>query len=108
MRHVTDTIARTHIARVEGVSEQERLAFARRQQPGQHFHGRGLAAAVRADESEDLAPLDGEAHPVDCREIAETTSEAARDDDRLGVDDAVRRYLRVSYTHLRAHETDCY
>ena len=80
LRHVADAIARTHVARIERLSEQQRLAFARRQQAGQHLHGRGLAAAIRADEAEDLAPLDREAHPVDGGEVAETASEIAGDE----------------------------
>ena len=76
------------------LAEQQRLAFARRQQAGQHLHGRGLAAAVRADEAEDLAAFDGEAHPIDGGEIAEAAGEVARDDDRLGTDDAARRDLQ--------------
>ena len=65
------------------------------EQAGQHFHGRGLAAAVRAEKAEDLAALDGEVHPVDRREIAETTGEVAGDDDGLGVDGPTRRYLQL-------------
>ena len=94
LRHVADAIARTHVAGIERLAEQQRLAFARRQQAGQHFHGRGLAAAVRADEAEDLAALDGEAHAVDRGEIAEAAGEIARGDDRLAVDSATRRDLQ--------------
>src|ERR1035437_10367096 len=92
--HVTDAVARTHVACIEGFSEQERLAFAWRQQAGQHFHGRGLAAAVRANEAEDLTPLNVEAHPVDCCEITETTGEIAGADDRRDVEDTTRRYMQ--------------
>ncbi len=92
LRHVADAIARTHVAGFEGFSEQERLAFARRQQARQHFHGRGLAAAVRADEAENLAAFDGEAHAVDRREIAEAAGEIARGDDGRVAEDATRRY----------------
>ena len=83
LRHVADPIARTHVACFERFPEQQRLAFARRQQAGQHFHRRRLAAAVRAEEAENLAALDGEAHPVDRREVAEAAGEIARDDDGL-------------------------
>jgi hypothetical protein len=98
LRHVADTVSRTHVPCIEGVPEQDRLAFARRQQPGQHFHGRGLAAAVRAEEAVYLAALDGEADPVDGREITEATGEVAGDDDGLRVEDAVRRYLQLAMT----------
>ena len=96
LRHVADTVSRAHVACIEGLPEQERLAFARRQQPGQHFHGRGLAAAVRAEEAVYLAALDGEADAVDGREITEATGEVAGGDDGLRVEDAVRRYLQLA------------
>src|ERR1019366_5457530 len=91
LRHVADEIARTHVACVEGLSEQQRLALGGRQQACQHFHGGGLAAAVRTEEAEDLAPLDHEVHPVDCREITETAGQFAGSDDRLSVEDSTRR-----------------
>ena len=78
-----------------GFPNKQRLAGARRQQAGQHFHCRRLAAAVRAEKAEDLAPLDGEADAVDRREIAEAAGQIARDDDRLAVDDAARRDLQL-------------
>ena len=56
LRHVADTVSRTHVPCIEGLSEQEGLAFARRQQAGQHFHGRGLAAAVGADGGRNISP----------------------------------------------------
>ncbi len=40
LRHVADPIARAHVARIEGLPEQQRLALGRRQQAGQHLHGR--------------------------------------------------------------------
>ena len=76
---------------VERAAEQQRFAFARRQQTGQHFHGRGLAATVRADEAEYLAALDGEIDAIDGGEIAEAAGQFARDDDRLAVAEAPRR-----------------
>ena len=87
LRHVADAVARAHVAGVERLAEQQRLALAGRQQAGQHLHGRGLAAAVGAEEAEDLAALDGEDHTVDRGEIAEPAGQIARDDDRLAVDD---------------------
>ena len=65
---------------VERLAEQQRFACARRQQTGQHLHGRGLAAAVRADEAEYFAALDGEVDPIDGGEIAEAAGQVARDD----------------------------
>jgi hypothetical protein len=58
------------------------------QQAGQHLHGRCLAAAVRADEAENLAAFDGEAHLIDGREIAEPPRQLARRDHRHAIDDA--------------------
>ena len=66
-------------------------AFRRRQKPGQHLHRGRLAAAVRADEAEDLAPLDREAHVIDRGEIAEPAGEIARRDHGLTTEPAARR-----------------
>ena len=74
--------------RVDRLAEQQRLALGRRQQAGQHLHRRGLAAAVRAEEAEDLAALDREADVVDGGEVAEAAGEVVRLDRRLAVDDA--------------------
>jgi hypothetical protein len=63
--------------------EQQRLALGGRQQTGEHLHRGRLAAAVRAEESEDLAALDAEAHVVDGDEVAEALGEPFRLDDRL-------------------------
>ena len=94
LRHIADPIARFQIACIEGPAEQQRFALAGRQEPGQHFHRRRLAAAVRSDKAKDLTALDRETDPVDRSEIAEPAGEAARRDDRLGVHDATRRYLQ--------------
>ena len=71
--------------RVHRVAEQPGLARARRQQAGEHFHGGGLAAAVGAEEAEDLAAADAETHPVHGGEIAETPGQVAGLDGHLGV-----------------------
>ena len=76
---------------VDRPSQQERLARCRRQQTGQHLHGGGLAAAVGAEEAEDLAALDGEADVVDGGEVAEAARQVARHDDRRVI---VRRARR--------------
>ena len=54
----------------------------RRQQRRQHPDERGLAGAVRAEQTEDLALLDGEAHALDGREVAEALDEVADVDRR--------------------------
>ena len=64
--------------RVDRLAEQQRLARGRRQQAGQHLHRRGLAAAVRAEEAEDLAALDAEADVVDRGEVAEAPGQTVR------------------------------
>ena len=79
---------------IKRLSEQQCLAFAGRQQAGQHFHGGGLSAAIRPDEPEYLASLDRKIDLVDRGEIAETASEIARDDDGVSIDDSPRRYLQ--------------
>ena len=61
-----------------GWPNSQRLARGRRQQAGQHLHRRGLAAAVRAEEAEDLAALDREADAVDGGEVAEAAGQVAR------------------------------
>jgi hypothetical protein len=48
-----------------------------RQQPGEHLHGRRLAAAVGAEKAEDLAALDAEADVVDGGEFAEAPRQVA-------------------------------
>ena len=50
------------------------------EEAGQHLHGRGLAAAVGAEEAEDLAAPDLEADVVDGGEIAEPARQSFGDD----------------------------
>ncbi len=90
LRHVADTPARFDVAGVGRRTEQERFAFGRRQKTGEHLHGGGLAAAVGADEPEDLAALDVEADTVDCREVAEAAGQVARSDHGLVAGDTRR------------------
>ncbi|MEA3219506.1 MAG: hypothetical protein OZX49_00596 [Immundisolibacter sp.] len=70
LRHVADAPARGDVVRVDLVSEQPGLAFGRRQQAGEHLHGRGLAAAVGAQKTEDLTPRHAQADVIDRREVA--------------------------------------
>ena len=76
LRHVADAPARLHVVGAHRLAEQLRRAFGGGQQPGQHFHGRGLAAAVRAEKAEDLAARDAEAHMIDGDEVAEPRGSA--------------------------------
>jgi hypothetical protein len=56
-----------------------------RQQAGEHLHGGGLAAAVGAEEAEDLAAADAEADVVDRHEVAKAHGQALRLDGDLAV-----------------------
>ena len=46
-------------------SGHDHLAFGRRHEAGDDPHGRGLTGAVRAEETEDFAPLDAKGQIVD-------------------------------------------
>ncbi len=83
--HVADPATGRHVAGVHRLAEQRARAFAGRQQAGEHLHGGGLAAAVGAEEAEDLPTLDTEADVIDRDEVAETTGQA------LGLDGDPRR-----------------
>ena len=78
-------------SRFDLLAEQRRRPSRRRQQAGQHLHRRRLAAAVRAEEAEDLAALDAEAHVVDGGEVAEALRQAVRLDRRRGLGRRVAR-----------------
>ncbi len=89
LRHVADALAGLHVVRVHRLAEQQRLALAGRQQAGEHLHGGGLAAAVGAEKTKDLAAGDAEIDPVHRDEIAEAHGQP------MGLDgDAVARRLR--------------
>ena len=74
--------------------EQQGLAFRCRQQPGQHLHGRGLAATIGAEKAKDFSALDGEVHAIDGSKVAEPAGEIARDDDRFRVEDRTWRNMQ--------------
>ena len=82
LRHVADAFACRHVAGVEVPAEEQRFALGRGEQAGEHLHRRALAAAVGAEETEDLAALDAEADVIDRRELAETLREPLRLDGR--------------------------
>jgi hypothetical protein len=75
--HVPHPAAGVDVARVDRITEQPGLAFARRQQSREHLHGRRLAAAVRADEAEDFTAVDAEADVIHRSELAEAHREVA-------------------------------
>jgi hypothetical protein len=85
LAHVTDPPADLHVARVDRLAEQPGGAAAGRQEARQHLHGRGLAAAVRAEKAEDLASVNPEAGTVDRGETAEAHGESVRLDGKVGV-----------------------
>ncbi len=78
LRHEADAAPHLDVGRVGGVPEYPCLPFRGRQQPGEHLHGRGLAAAVGADKAEDLAAVDTEAHVVDRGKRTEAPCQIAR------------------------------
>ena len=88
LRHVADPIAGGQVVGVHGLAEELRLALGGGEKAGEHLHRGGLAAAIRAEESEDLAAADGEAHAIDGGEAAEALREVRGLDGRLaaGVD----------------------
>ncbi len=75
LAHVADPAAHAHVVRIDLAAKEPRRALARGQEAGQRLHRRGFAAAVRAEEAEDLAPFDAEAHMIDRGEIAEAHGE---------------------------------
>ena len=80
LRHVADPFARRQLVGLRLFAEQPGPTFRGRQQARQHFHRRGLAAAVRAQEAEDFPTLDLEADPVHGREVPEASRQPLRDD----------------------------
>jgi hypothetical protein len=92
--HVANPLARGHVARVDRLAEQQGLAGAGRQQAGEHLHGGALAAAVGAEEAEDLAAADAERHRVDRDEVAEAHGQA------LGLDGDLAAVCQRRYHHL--------
>ena len=79
-----------------------RRALGRRQQAGQHLHRRRLAAAVRAEEAEDLAALDAKADVVDGGEVAEAAGQVLRLDGRRAVVTAAAGGIDAASRCLRA------
>ena len=98
LRHVADAFAQGEVGRIDRPVEQPRLALARRQEAGQHLDGRRLAAAVRAEEPEDLAAFDLEADMVDRGEVPEAAREIVRRDRRLLLSRRSRRYDELFVT----------
>ena len=96
-RHCGASACRRH----PSAAEQLRPALGGRQQPGQHFHGGGLAAAVGAEEAEDLAAPDAETDMIHGDEIAETPRQPLRLDGRRLVAAASRGRTITSWCWAR-------
>ena len=79
----------------------ERRAFVRAQQRREHADRGRLARAVRAEQAEDLAGADLEAHARDRLDVAEADHEAVDLDDPLELLDARERRHRVASSSLR-------
>ena len=94
LRHVADPLACGHVAWVDRLTEQQRLALAGWQQAGEHLHGGALAAAVGAEKTKDLATADAKRHRVHCDEIAEAHGQA------LGLDGDLVAALQGRNHHL--------
>ncbi|GJD99972.1 hypothetical protein GMJLKIPL_1890 [Methylobacterium isbiliense] len=86
LRHVADVAARLHVVLADRAAEQPRVPLRGGQEAGEHLHRGGLAAAVRAEEAEDLAAADAEADVVHRREGAEAPRQVLRLDRRLRVE----------------------
>ena len=71
--------------RVDRLSEQPGLPFAGRQQSREHLHRRGLAAAVRPEETEDLAAADFEVDVIDGDEVPKALGQVLSLDGDLAV-----------------------
>ena len=78
MAHVTDAATDRDVLGIDGMAEDLRPALCRGQKPRQHFHRRRLAAAVRAEKTEDLAARDLETDIIDGREITEAHGQMIR------------------------------
>ena len=98
LRHVADALARGQVVGVHGIAEELGLAFGGGQEASQHLHRGGLAAAVGAEEAEDLAAADGEAHAVHGGEAAEPLGEVGGLDGRLPAGVHARRDLQGAAT----------
>ncbi len=93
LRHVPEVFADLHAPGLDGAAEERCGPLGGRQEPGQHLHRRGLAAAVRAEKAEDLAALDRQGDVVDRGEVAEATRQA------VGFDGDLRLFGRTRRDH---------
>ena len=108
LRHVADLAADGDVVGIDRLAEQPGLPLGGRQQAAQHLHRRRLAAAVGAEEAEDLPALDPEADVIDRGEVAEPLGQVVRLDDHLVVARRARgdHQLLVAAAHLLRQEGD--
>src|SRR4029078_367092 len=78
LRHESNPPARVESACVNRLPEQRGTALGSVEQSGKHLHGGRLTGAVRADEAEDFALLDVEAHLVESDKNAASTRQITR------------------------------
>src|SRR6516162_10287859 len=94
--HVTDVAAHLHVIRSHWPPKQLCPTFCGGQEPGEHLHGRRLAAAVGTEEAENLPRRDAEVDMIDGNKVAEPSGQPFGLDRRHFVG---RRNARA-YDHL--------
>ena len=82
--HVADPVLDGPALGAEVVAEHLALALVEGEQAAHHADRRGLARAVRAEEADDLAAVDGHRHVVDDGAAAEALGQVADVDDGVG------------------------
>src|SRR5215469_6471091 len=95
LRHETHAPTRLDIAALDRLAEQQRRTLGRRQESGEHLHGRGLAATVGAQKAEDLAALYAEVDVIDRGKGAEALRQPIGLDGRRAAARLVRSDLRL-------------
>jgi hypothetical protein len=73
LRHETHALAVLQRLGINALTKQPCFSCGGWQQPGEHLHGRGLAAAVGAQKAENLTALNPETDVVDGHEIPEAS-----------------------------------
>src|SRR6516225_8250621 len=82
LRHVAHVATRLHVIGTHGLPEQLLRTFGYGQQLRHHFHCCRFSAAVRAEETENLAAADMKADVVNRNEIAKAAGQPVRLDGR--------------------------
>ena len=91
LRHVADVAAGLDVMRIDRLAEEPGGTLAGRQEPGQHLHHRGLAAAVGAEKAKNLPPADAEADILHGDKVAEAQHQILRFDGDVVLIDIQRR-----------------